>query len=107
MELDKFHILKRDASLIGQETAAPRVDHGVGGSEIDSAIPSCGEDDRFRSDRDDPPFKKMEGKNPFTSSLLHNQGEDVPFFVNRNLEPRHLLVENMEEVVTCSVGSMS
>src|SRR3989337_1821517 len=30
MELDKFRILKRDASLIGQETATPRVDHGVG-----------------------------------------------------------------------------
>jgi hypothetical protein len=50
---------------------------------------------------------KIKGKNANTSSIFYNQREVIPFFIDKNLKTRHLLIKGMEEVVTGSIGGIA
>jgi hypothetical protein len=107
MELDKFHILKRYSCLVGEITSATGVSQCIGRFEIDSAITSCRKDDCLSVYGDDPAFKEMERKDAEAFSFSEDKRESIPLFINRNLKASHLLVENVEEVVAGSIGSIT
>ncbi len=107
MKLDKFHVFERNPCVVGQVTTTSGIDNGIGGPQVDSAVSPGGQDDGSGVKKDNFSLKEVESEKTGTPSLLNDQGEGIPFLINRNLQPCDLFVKHVEKVVAGPVGRIT
>ena len=107
MELDKFHVCQRSTGTIGERHTVAGIDHGVRARQEDTSAASCGQDDRFGSDRMQPPMDQVPGHNTPADTVFHDQGRDVPFFIYRDTPLKQLFVHRMQDGMPRTVGGVT
>ena len=76
MVLHKLHVGQRRAGPVGQRHAIARADHRVGGEGEDAARAARGQDHRLRRQRAHLTGQRVNGRQPDTAAILHQQGGD-------------------------------